>query len=75
MSRAYVFRYRADERDGQQPRMVRAGVASLLHSRQYIPFDDIMPSWSPVLHQQGIIAAQDVSELPADIQAFFLSQG
>jgi len=76
VSRAYVFRYRADERAmDNSHEWCAPGVASLLHSRQYIPFDDIMPSWSPVLHQQGIIAAQDVSELPADIQAFFLSQG
>ena len=76
VSRAYVFRYRADERVmDNSHEWCAPGVTSLLHSRQYIPFDDIMPSWSPVLHQQGIIAAPDVSELPADIQAFFLSQG
>ncbi len=76
VSRAYVVRYRADERVMDSTHeWCGPGVASLLHSRQYIPYDHIMPSWSPVLHQQGIIAAQDVGELPADIQAFFLSQG
>ncbi len=76
ISRASVFRYRLDQRVMDNTHeWCAAGVPSLLYQRQGIPYDDIMPSWSPVLHQQGIIAAQDVAELPADIQAFFLTQG
>ena len=76
VSRACVFRYRLEQRvTDNTHEWCAPGVTSLLYQRQAIPYDDIMPSWSPILHQQGIIAAQDVAELPADIQAFFLSQG
>lgn len=76
VSRAGVFRYRLEQRVMDNTHEWCApGVTSLLYQRQQIPYDQIMPSWSPVLHQQGIIAAPDVAELPADIQAFFLSQG
>ncbi len=75
VSRVYVFLLRQNERllDNTYE-WCGAGVTPQIDNLQGLPFDDLVPSFFPLLITNGIIQAYDIRELPEDLYAILAPQ-
>lgn len=68
VSRVYIFENSADGLTTSNTyEWCNEGIESHLHQLQEYPYSRI-PSWKKILLEEGIIYAEDVAELPQDIQ-------
>ncbi|MCA9912028.1 MAG: PAS domain-containing protein, partial [Anaerolineae bacterium] len=69
VSRVYVFHFRNNERlCDNTHEWCAQGVAPEIDNLQGLDFDELIPSFFPLLIQDGIIAPYHISELPEDLQ-------
>ena len=76
VSRVYVFQYQEGHRllDNTHE-WCAPGVSPEIQELQGIPYDEMVPSFTPLLLEQGSIAPRHISELPDDIRAILSPQG
>jgi signal transduction histidine kinase len=76
VSRVYVFQYQEGQRllDNTHE-WCASGVSAEIDELQGLPYDDLVPSFTPLLISQGIIAPRNITELPEDIRAILAPQG
>ncbi len=75
VSRVYVFHFRENERLCDNTHEWCAdGVAPEIDNLQGLDFDELIPSFFPLLIQDGIIAPYHISELPEDLQGLLAPQ-
>jgi len=76
VSRVYVFHFRENERICDNTHEWCAeGVVPEIGNLQGIDFDELIPSYFPLLAQEGIIAPYHIQELPEDLQGLLQPQG
>lgn len=75
VSRVYVFHFRQNERllDNRHE-WCAAGVAPQINNLKGLPFDELLPSFLPMLTQEGIIAPAHIESLPDDMKALLAAQ-
>lgn len=75
VSRVYVFRFRDNERllDNTHE-WCAAGILPEIENLQGLPFDDILPSFFPMIAEHEIIAPYHIDELPDDIRGILEPQ-
>lgn len=70
VSRAYVFRFRESERVlDNTHEWCAMDVEPQIDNLKGLPFDELFPSFFPLIAEQEIIAPFHISELPDDLQA------
>lgn len=76
VSRVYIFHFRKNERllDNTYE-WCAEGIAPEMQNLQGLPFDDLVPSFFPLLAEQGMLGPQNINELPSDIYAILEPQG
>ena len=75
VSRAYVFRLRENERIiDNTHEWCAAGVKPEIENLKGLPFDELLPSFFPLIAQHDLIAPYHISELPDDIRAILEPQ-
>lgn len=76
VSRAYVFHFRKNERllDNTHE-WCAVGVAPEIDNLKGLPYDELLPSFFPLITQEGMIAPYHIRELPSDVFAILDSQG
>ncbi len=75
VSRVYVFRFREHERIlDNTHEWCAPGVTPEIENLQGLPFDDILPSFFPLIAQHDLIAPYHIRELPADLRGILEPQ-
>lgn len=75
ISRAYVFRFREGERlVDNTHEWCAPGVEPQINRLQGLAFDDVLPSFFPMMMEQGQIISSDMSDLPEDIRLLLEEQ-
>lgn len=75
VSRAYVFHFQANERFlDNTHEWCAPDIKPEIDNLQGLPFDEMLPSFFPMLLQQGVIAPTHIRELPEDVQALLAPQ-
>ncbi|MCB9436546.1 MAG: response regulator [Anaerolineales bacterium] len=75
VSRAYVFHFQTNERFlDNTHEWCAPDIKPEIDNLQGLPFDEMLPSFFPMLLQQGMIAPTHIQELPDDIQAILAPQ-
>ncbi|HML20348.1 MAG TPA: ATP-binding protein [Aggregatilinea sp.] len=75
VSRVYVFHFYENEPllDNTHE-WCAPGVAPEIENLKGLPFDDIVPSFFPLLAKEGMIASSDIRDLPDDLYAMLAPQ-
>lgn len=75
VSRAYVFRFRENERIlDNTHEWCAVGVKPEIDNLQGLPFDELLPSFFPLIAEYDLIAPYHIRELPDDIRAILEPQ-
>jgi len=75
VSRSYVFRFRENERIVDNTHEWCAeGVEPQIDNLQGLPFDEMLPSFFPLIADRDLIAPYHIRELPNDLQAILEPQ-
>ncbi len=76
VSRVYVFHFRQNERIlDNTHEWCAAGITPEMDNLQGLDFDELLPSFFPLLAQDGIIAPYHINELPDDVRGIMEPQG
>ncbi|MBE2270875.1 MAG: GAF domain-containing protein [Anaerolinea sp.] len=75
VGRTYVFHFRENERllDNTHE-WCAPGIAPEIHNLQGMAFDEVVPSFLPLLTGDGIINAPDIRKLPVDVSEVLAAQ-
>lgn len=75
VSRSYVFRFRENERIlDNTHEWCAVNVEPQIDNLKGLPFDELVPSFFPLIAEKEIIAPYHISELPDDLQAILAPQ-
>lgn len=75
VSRAYVFRFRPNARIlDNTHEWCASGVKPEIENLQGLPFDDLLPSFFPMLAQHDLIAPRHIRDLPEDLRGMLEPQ-
>lgn len=75
VSRVYVFRFRENERVlDNTHEWCAPGVKPEIDNLKGFPFDDILPSFFPMISEYDLIAPRHINELPDDIRGLLEPQ-
>ncbi len=75
VSRVYVFRFRENERVlDNTHEWCAEGVKPEIDNLKGVPFDDLLPSFFPMISEYDLIAPRHINELPDDIRGLLEPQ-